>query len=916
MTKKLSPIAVRKIARSRRSTEVLIERSLRRARWSYPHLLRPGLFFSLCCVIVFCLEQAGRAEQSREIPASILRDLEDALAERDSNVSHRLEVAKAIDAFFEDHQAKQSNEVWQKARFVEAVAHMRLNQLDRSATQIKQLQDVIDAQRSPEMWFRCRSLSASLGVMRGERAESLKAFEELLSGNLQGVPRILVDRARTNYAVALEENGRIQEAEKLYETIMLEALQLQNDRAALHAGNNLLAMLLEESNLLAARHVLKELEPLMDRGRDEIATQSIRLRKYDLLRSEDQNEAAIQGMQEFIAMNDRSAPPILLGSAHRLLASALCEQGSLEEALIHAQKSVDLSKPVSRNATDAFLTLAQVHMKKQDYDHVLNVLDQLGPNATLIPKRKRTIHQLRLEATLRQQGRDEEVELLRAMMDANRSQEQLHSKSVADYFESKLAAMHRDLAMQKLESQSRFTSEKTRWEQRNRFLLFGFLTAGGLCASLLLYLDVRRRGERTRIALEKAQNEKLEALVERKTQELKASLEARAEMTEALERKKRFETIGHLASNVAHDINNLLQVISNANEGLANPQVDANERREILTVSNHSLKHGSGIIRHLLAYSRQQELSAQAICLHEYLNECLPLLRSAVGDGMELQLLDHSQLRSVFVDPSHLTTSLLNLLSNSVDAMPQGGKVILETSIVSLPDALSHQWNHLQSGEYVLIAVADTGCGMSKEQVHRAFEPFYSTKEVGKGAGLGLSSVFGFVKQSGGDIRMTSELNKGTRVEFVLPACAAQTPKTEPLVLETNQPMAATRLLLVEDQEALAMSLSKLLCHLKVQPHWVPTGDEAKRFLEVDPHFDIVLSDVHMPGTIDGLALAKWIRAEKPHINVLLMSGYHDIPQKDFDFPLLTKPFNMRELASHLAKFSDEKKEEVGKIPL
>ncbi len=777
MTKKLSPIEARWDALSLPFMEDLIERSARRVIRPCRHLLSHGLFFFLCGVFGLLLCGSGRTEQSGDIPAALLQDLEDALAERDSDVSHRLEVAKAIDAYFEDNQAKQSNQIWQKARFVEAVANMRLNYLDRSATQVKQLQAWVDAKRSPEMWFRCRSLSASLGVLQGERNESLKAFEDLLSGDLQGVPRVLVDRARTNYAVALEENGRIQDAEKLYETIMLEALQLQNDRAALHAGNNLLAMLLEESNLLAARHVLKELEPLMDRGRDWIAIQSIRLRKYDLMRSENQNEAAIKGIREFIVMNDPSPPPVLLGSAHRLLASVLCEQGSLEEALIHAQKSVDLSKPVSRNATDAYLTLAQVLMKKQDYQQVLSVLDQLGPNATLIPKRKRTIHQMRLEATQRQQGKDEEVELLRVMMDADRSQEQLHAKSVADYFESKLAAMHRDLAMQKLESQSLFTAEKTRWEQRDRFLLFGLLTAGGLCASLLLYLDVRRRGERTRIALEKAQNEKLEALVERKTQELKASLEARAEMTEALERKKRVETIGHLASNVAHDINNLLQVISNANEGLANPQMDVNERREILAVSNNSLKHGSGIIRHLLAYSRQQELSAQAICVHEYLSECLPLLRSAVGHGMELRLLDHSQQRSVFADPSRLTSSLLNLLSNSVDAMPQGGQVFLETSIITLPEAPSNQWNHLQSGEYVLFAVSDTGCGMGTEQVHRAFEPFYSTKDVGKGAGLGLSSVSGFVKQSGGDIRLTSELNEGTRVEFVLPVCVVQAPR-------------------------------------------------------------------------------------------------------------------------------------------
>ncbi len=841
----------------------------------------------------------------------IRKEIADTLADRTPDFKKRLELVKRLDLLLgtTDQTAvpppldnKDHRDLWFKARFIEAAANLQLNRLDDCANQLDVLRSHIHPEEFPELWFRCRSLSAALLVLRGERVASLKAYEALLADSLEGIPEFLVERARINYAVALNENGRTLAAAELYESIMLKALESKNDQSALHAGNNLISLLVDQGDSLTARQAFAELQPVISRNPEKIVTASLRLRELELLRLEGKLEQALSGLGEFIQR--KNLTPLFLGSAHGLLADTYRDQGELELALQHAQQSVELLRNIANEATDAQLTLARVLMKKQDYPGASEALRTIDLSKEAMLARRRQVHQLQLEANLRQSGREEDVATLLAFLKANETKENIRAESISEYFETKLSAMHRNLAAQQEESLARIAAEKSLSERQSRRLQIGILCVGGVFCSLLLVADYRRRKVRRRLEEQRTQNEKLEAIVEQKTRELTANLQAQSDLAQALERKKRFETIGLLAGNVAHDINNLLQVIANANETLANPESSDSERHKVLQVSNDSLQHGSGIIRQLLTYSRQQDLAASYVCIDQYLEDCRPLFHSALGDRIELRIDNQGKRAFLHIDPSQLTTSILNILNNSSDAMPDGGKVHLMVDPYRLVEKDSSSWTDLPAGNYLRFTISDDGCGMNREQAARAFEPFYSTKSKEGRTGLGLSTVYGFVRQSGGDIRIQDKATQGTAIEILLPTANPPASRQAPNPKLAAESLSKKRLLLVEDHEAVANSLMLLISHLQLNAKWVASGDEAKSLLEQDSKFDFVLSDVHMPGSLDGTGLAKWVRSELPDIHIFLMSGYHDIPPEEILVPLLQKPFSIHELARFLVENS------------
>ena len=391
-------------------------------------------------------------------------------------------------------------------------------------------------------------------------------------------------------------------------------------------------------------------------------------------------------------------------------------------------------------------------------------------------------------------------------------------------------------------------------------------------------------------------NEELQQLVDAKVEELTTTLEAQAELAQALERKKRIEAVGMLAAGVAHDMNNLLQVISNANEILAADSVSVSQRSAI-RLSTDSVQHGAAIVGGLLAYSRQQPLATEDLRFTEYLKATLPLFKSAVGDAINIEIHDDSEKVGVHIDSARLTTSLINILSNSRDAMTGCGTI--EIDVRRLTVSAGHtSWNEVASGSYLSIAVTDTGCGMSETQIARATEPFFSTKyDVGDGTGLGLSSAFGFFRQSGGDIKIESTLGVGTTLTIVLPAIEL---KPQPTTDEVkHSPVGNRRLLLVEDDPNVAQSLRQLLSHLAMDEEWVQCSEEARLKLLDEPDFDFVLTDITLPGSMDGVALAQWISTRHPRMPVLLRSGYHS-NGADTDLSILRKPFGVSELCEFL----------------
>jgi CheY-like chemotaxis protein len=246
-----------------------------------------------------------------------------------------------------------------------------------------------------------------------------------------------------------------------------------------------------------------------------------------------------------------------------------------------------------------------------------------------------------------------------------------------------------------------------------------------------------------------------------------------------------------------------------------------------------------------------------------------------------------------------MTAALLNIFSNAVDAMPEGGPIELTARRCAV-DQDRCDWTDLNFGEYLSLNIRDYGCGMSTEQVAHAFEPFYSTKNSESGTGLGLSSVHGFVRQSGGDIRILSTLNEGTEIQVLLPLTTSEASSPPPAPSGHVAARDRKRMLLVEDNGAVAKSLLKLLEHLGFRAEWAACGKDAISVLQKDQDFDFVLSDVNMPRETDGLALARWIESEKSKLPVFLMSGYNELPSGNLNIPLIPKPFSVKQLKEFL----------------
>ncbi len=863
-------------------------------------------------LLLSVLSTNDQASDTVEVPRELVHAIEDAFDERQPELSRRLEAVAEIDKLFSTEKDAENpsshwiarNAIWVKARFVEAATNMRLGKLDLALDQARKLGSLIDAQSNPEFWFRCRSLSAAILLLKGERHASVLAHKELLSTPLSSVPRAILDRAKINYAAALYECGQTHEAAELYESVLFSALESSADLTALHAANNLISMLMDDEAYAAANHILQSLQPALDRNAATVPAQSLFLHALEMQRREGSIAKVLTELRSFIHQ-DPPPPATLLGRAHKLLSDTLRESGDLDLALTHAQQAAQLLKNAANLMPGVRLSTAQILMQRGEYAAVQEILANMLSSSQLVPSRRLAIHQLQLEASLRQSGRDSDILMLQVMLEALQEKEQARATSVSQYMEGKLRSAQQNWETRQARLESLLTANDALAERSIHYWQLAGLIAVGLCSTSLIYIQVRRRSERRQAMAQQTQNARLAELVDAKTRELAANLKSQSDMVQALERKKNTETIGLLAGNIAHEINNLLQVIGNVIATIAKSETTEAQRRNALEVANESIRHGSGIIRQLLAFSRQPALHGQLVNVKDYLRDSRPLLAAAVGSKIELIIHDHSEGAIVHVDPNQLTTTLVSILQNAADATPIGGKVDLTAKRFLLDAHGKTLWNDLELGNYLVLIIEDSGCGMHEEELARAFDPFFTTKNVGEGVGLGLSSAQRFVRNSGGDIRIRSVPEKGTTVELLLPVKEAENAQAKSTMELAGPSLVNKRLLLVEDHAPVAQSLLMLIRHLKLETVWVETGDEAIDLLERDPSFDFILSDVHMPGATDGPALAHWVRAHNKKTRVFLMSGYNDISPEDTDVPLLPKPFNLSQLASFLREHSE-----------
>jgi len=412
--------------------------------------------------------------------------------------------------------------------------------------------------------------------------------------------------------------------------------------------------------------------------------------------------------------------------------------------------------------------------------------------------------------------------------------------------------------------------------------------------------------------------EALEAAVKERTRELEAENEARRKAEELLRQSQKMEAVGQLTGGVAHDFNNLLTIILGGLDAIGRQlphlgtSAAATRIARARDMATQGAQRAALLTNRLLAFSRQQPLAPKPIDANKLVAGMTELLRGALGEAVAIETVLAGGLWLTYADGNQLENAVLNLAANARDAMPNGGKVTIETANCSLDEKyVAAIAEPVQPGQYVLIAVADTGSGMTSLAIERAFEPFFTTKETGKGTGLGLSQVYGFMRQSGGHVRIYSEIGQGTTVKMYLPR----------YVGAEDQPDAADRraastavgretILVVEDDETLRDYAVDSLTEMGYRVFAAAQGSAALEVLAREPDIDLMFTDIVMPGGTNGRELADEAIRLRPGLKVLFTTGYtrnaiihHG--RLDAGVKLISKPFSFEDLGAKIRSILD-----------
>ena len=355
---------------------------------------------------------------------------------------------------------------------------------------------------------------------------------------------------------------------------------------------------------------------------------------------------------------------------------------------------------------------------------------------------------------------------------------------------------------------------------------------------------------------------------------------------------QKLDALGQLTGGVAHDFNNLLMIISGSLHMLKKGVDSDPKRLRALAAIEAAAKRGAVLTSQLLTFARRQSVNPEPIRVAEQIDAVREVLNTGVGGIVTLHFRLDRDAWPIIVDVAEFETALVNLVINARDAMPGGGIITVSARNETLNEAAL-------MGDYVAVSVEDTGVGIAPDLVSRIFDPFFTTKPVGKGIGLGLSQVHGFAHQAGGTVKVASEFGKGTKITMLLPRKDVSPAVDESRGVETS---GSGTVLLVEDHPDVATVSASLLEQLGYTVRWVSDANAA--LIEIERSgIDLVFSDIVMPGKMDGLALARHLKANRPELPVLLATGYsHAAADVRGDFPILRKPYEIHQLGQAIAK--------------
>ncbi|PAX08986.1 hybrid sensor histidine kinase/response regulator [Sphingomonas lenta] len=388
---------------------------------------------------------------------------------------------------------------------------------------------------------------------------------------------------------------------------------------------------------------------------------------------------------------------------------------------------------------------------------------------------------------------------------------------------------------------------------------------------------------------------------------LENEIAERAKIEDALRQAQKMEAIGQLTGGVAHDFNNLLTIIRSGVDLLRRRELPAEKRRQYIDAISDTVDRAAALTRQLLAFARRQLLQPELFDADQRVRQIASLMTATLGSRIRLQVEVTCADCTVRADPNQFDTAVLNLAVNARDAMDGEGELTIRVAFASgLPSRRGHAF---EASDFIAVSMTDTGTGIEPDRIGRIFEPFYTTKDVGRGTGLGLSQVIGFAKQSGGDVVVDSEVGRGTTFTLYLPHMRA-----EQGAGEAATPAAAVEftpgkgcVLVVEDNEAVGGFAAKLLEDLGYTTRWAESAQAALDLVAEQPdRFDLVFSDVVMPG-MGGVELAQRLREERPDLPVVLTSGYAHVLAEEgtHGFRLLHKPYSVEALSRVLRQVAD-----------